>query len=173
MPPSDPNNNIEWWKLAVQIAGYAVTWLIVLVGWNVNSRQNDRRDTRKELREHVDAAIQLIRDAESNGIKFLGESAASEALYWSVYFSVQRIVPAVEELPLPNQQALMRQLVLFRRLMTAKVTVGPNTVFPPEPERRALLLEVSRGANRFVSALEDGYRKCYPLAAARNCRSDQ
>jgi hypothetical protein len=99
--------------------------------------------------------------------------ARHEALYWPIYFSVQRIVPAVEELPLPSQEAVMRQLVRFRRLMTAKVTVGPNTPFPSEPERRSFLRDVSRGANRLVSALEDGYRRRYPLAPAPkrcNCR---
>lgn len=163
MPQSVDSNNIEWWKLAVQGIGYAVTWVVVFVGWNVTSRQNDRRDTRKEVREHVDAAIAHIREVESNGIKFLSEQTSSNALYWATYFSVQRVQPAVEQLPLPNPNDLMRQLVIFRRLMTNRVTIGPDSPFPAETERRTLLLEVSRGANRFVSTIEDGYRQRYPV----------
>ncbi|WP_152038187.1 hypothetical protein [Paraburkholderia hospita] len=65
--------------------------------------------------------------------------------------------------PLPNQQEVTRQLVLFRRLMTNRVTVGPDTPLSPLEECRKLMLEVSRGADKFIAALEDGYRTRYTL----------
>ncbi|MEX3937408.1 hypothetical protein AB4Y32_37720 [Paraburkholderia phymatum] len=161
MPQNEPLNNIEWWKLGIQAGAYAVTWIIVFVGWRVSSNQNDRRDARKELREHVDAVEELIREAETNGVNFLSQDEANVALYWSTYFAVQRI--DVSNLPLPNLGDITRQLVLFRRLMTNKVTIGPDTPLPSAAERRQLMLEVSRGANRFIATLEDGYRSRYPL----------
>jgi hypothetical protein len=161
MPQSDPSNNIEWWKLGIQAGAYAITWLIVFTGWKVSSAQNDRRDARKELREYVDSTVELIREAESSGVKFLSQAAADLGLYWATYFAVQRI--DVSNLPLPNQQEVTRQLVLFRRLMTNKVTIGPDTPLPSAPECGKLMLEVSRGANKFIAVLEDGYRTRYPL----------
>ncbi len=161
MPQSALSNNIEWWKLGVQAGAYAITWIIVFVGWKVSRAQNDWRDARKELREYVDSVIGLIREAESNGVKFLSQTKADLGLYWATYFAVQRI--DVGNLPLTNQQEVTRQLVLFRRLMTNKVTIGPDTPLPPLDECRKLMLEVSRGANKFIATLEDGYRTKYPL----------
>ncbi|KAJ3473104.1 hypothetical protein NLI96_g13128 [Meripilus lineatus] len=161
MPQSAPLDNIEWWKLGVQAGAYAITWVIVFVGWRVNSAQNDRRDARKEVREYVDATAALIREAESHGMSFLSKDEADLSLYWATYFAVQRI--DISTLPLPNISDITRQLVLFRKLMTNKVTIGPDSPLPPAADRRSLMFEVSRGANKFIAVLEDGYRKRYPL----------
>jgi hypothetical protein len=68
------------------------------------------------MREYVDGIVAFIREAESNGVKFLSAENSEVALYWSTYFAVQRI--DVSNLPLPNHEGITRQLVLFRKLMT-------------------------------------------------------
>jgi hypothetical protein len=163
MPASEPCSTIEGWKSAIQVGGYAITWLIVFVGWRVNRGQNDRRDARKELREHIDAASALVRETENNGVAFLSVASLDVGLFWKTYFSVQRILPAVDELPLANHPEVMNQLVAFRRVMTNKVTIGPTAPFPNESERQLLLRELSRSANKLVIQLEAGYRLRYPL----------
>ncbi|MBU9196035.1 hypothetical protein KTD33_16030 [Burkholderia gladioli] len=94
-------------------------------------------------------------------MSYLGEDKADLSLYWATYFAVQRI--DIANLPLPNLADVTRQQVLFRKLMTNKVTIGPDSALPSADDRRSLMLEVARGANRFIAVIEDGYRQRYPL----------
>ena len=55
-----------------------ITWVLVVFGWLIISRQNDKRETRKEIRQKIDMIKRSMADLENSAVEHhtAGQTAA-------------------------------------------------------------------------------------------------
>lgn len=167
MPAETPNASdcMEIAKIAIQITGYIVTWLIVFSGWHVNNRHNARRDDRKELRDLVDDISELIRTVESDIVSFLTSTEGPQtSSYWTVQFGVRQVNSAIVGCKVFDTDTLSNLLVAYRQAITDKAIQGPETALPKGHELSIALRGVSSAGTKLVRGLELQYRARYPFS---------
>ncbi len=158
-----PETDWEFYKLIIQGVGYAVTWIIVFVGWQVAHSQNAKRDQRKELRDQVDLLTQHIRTVESDVVTYLTSiDETTSVSYWAIYFGVQRINSSITRIDCFSEKYVIDALIDFRKAVTSKAISGPNSTKPVDQDLDEALKEVSRKSNGLIQVMEARYLNHYP-----------
>lgn len=69
------NNGPAWatWLVPVaQVLGPAIGWIVLIIGWHVISRGNDRRERRKEVRALLNEIRSAILKVEEEAYEYYG-----------------------------------------------------------------------------------------------------
>src|SRR5690349_14716858 len=79
-----------------------VTWLLVVLGWWIVSKQNDKREHRKEVRSDVTDAVEQIQGVEEMAHEYLlqtsGRTKEARTLELQLKSRLQRIALALRRL---------------------------------------------------------------------------
>jgi hypothetical protein len=160
---SQTADNYENIKIAVQAIGYIVTWLIVLVGWRVNNRQNQNRDERKELRDQINDIAEVIRNVEADVVAYLTTGdGTSTASYWTVYLGVRRVHSTIVRDQVFKTKQIETALIEYRQAITDRAMPGPAAPAKNPAELDKDLRQVSKCGNALIKALEERYSEKYP-----------
>lgn len=153
----------EGWKIAIQAAGYIITWLIVFAGWRVNNKQNQSRDDRKELRDQINDIAEVIRNVEADVVAYLIAGAGTpSASYWTVYLGVRRVHSTIVRVPVFKTSHIESALIDYRKAITDRAMPGPNAPGKTPEELDQDLRHVSKCGNALIKALEVRYADMYP-----------
>lgn len=143
----------SWW-------GQAVSWAIIFVGWYVVNRQNNARETRKEIRaslldlyKHLDG----IEDAAFNYHAGTGNAGEARKIRRDIQQIAARIVLARRG---SMQISYSRELAAFRKAVTFENFDTAN--FVAKPAQDPLFDQISDTKRNLIMALEQAYSKAYP-----------
>ncbi|MGA3683477.1 hypothetical protein [Pseudomonas graminis] len=144
-----------------EIARWAVPSLIVVLGWSVVSRGNDRRETRKEVRQFLDRTIASVENIRKNVIDCLTKEVCddSKKLELSIDPELLRLEAALEILKLKVNDHKLDG----KTLRTAVYNNGHYRVLKREKMDmdHRVLQEINVAAADLCSSLEQAYRETY------------
>lgn len=142
----------------VELAKLFVPWLLIVLGWSVVSRGNDRRETRKEVRQFLDRTITSVESIRKNSIDCLTQSVCDDSrkLELSINPELLRMESALALLKLKDGG----EVVDGRRLRKAVSDNGQYQVANREKldMDHRVLTEINQAAAELVSKLEKAYR---------------
>ena len=96
-----------------------VTWLIVLIGWFVIDKQNNRREQRKEIRAAIDALGEMLDVLEQDAINF-HTSGFDERKGSELRLAIQRLSARVGRLSFSENVNLNTRIIDLRRAITLR-----------------------------------------------------
>ncbi|MDO9624061.1 MAG: hypothetical protein Q7J46_08755 [Pseudomonas sp.] len=145
--------------------GEAMRWvlpsLVVILGWSVVSRGNDRRETRKEVRQFLDRTTSSVESIRRNAIDCLtqGICDGSKKLELAIDPELLKMETALALLNLKSG----REIVNGKRLRKAVSDNGQYRVAGREKldMDHRVLMEINLSAAELVAELEKAYRDTY------------
>lgn len=155
MEPNPQCDALEWFKVLAPVG----TWLIVVVGWWIVDRQNNRRETRKEKRAKLDRVQKDIVELETAACAYHTGLDHSESSAREIVVSIQRISNDVMGLSLLDPTTENDALISMRRSITLR-NFDLSTHKPLDPSS-TLIREVSDSAQALMTILELGFQKRY------------
>lgn len=92
----------EYWELARVLVPAA----LVMIGWFFVSRDNDKRETRKEKRQFLDRTIKLLEDIQGDSVSYFltDDQAEAQKLSSKIDPALMRVETALSHLKLPGGQ---------------------------------------------------------------------
>lgn len=145
----------------VEAARWVLPSLIIILGWSVVSRGNDRRETRKEIRQFLDRTISSVEEIRKNAIDCLTQAVCddSKKLELSIDPELLRMETALALLGLKNDN----KPVDGKQLRKA---VSDNGQYRVAGRRKLdmdhrVLMEINTAAAELIAALEKAYRDTY------------
>lgn len=145
-----------------QIVGQTITWLLVIFGWFVVSRSNDRRETRKELRALVDAIRKATIEIETAAHEYFRVEAASSGHQGMI---LRRDILRLSGL-LTTLKAADPRFDIGQSLMEFRQTITGGDFDSAERKARVpadrLFLEISSAAQTLLENLESAFAQAYP-----------
>lgn len=84
----------------IQLLGQIVSIVTVVVGWIVVHKLTEKRDKRKEIRESIDAFIDLLLDLEKKAIDFHQNTSFNENTSRELVSDIQRCILRLDSYPL-------------------------------------------------------------------------
>ncbi|MFC5697492.1 hypothetical protein ACFPU0_18235 [Pseudomonas sp. GCM10022186] len=145
----------------LEVARWAVPSLIVILGWSVVSRGNDRRETRKEVRQFLDRTIASVENVRKNAIDCLTQTVceSSRKLELTIDPELLRLESALALLKLKANGVV----VDGRGLRTA---VSNNGHYRVSGRKKLdmdhhVLVGINTAAAELISKLEEAYRSSY------------
>lgn len=142
-------------------ARWVLPSLIIILGWSVVSRGNDRRETRKEIRQYLDRTISSVEETRKNAIDCLTQQVCddSKKLELTIDPALLRIEAALALLNLKNDKICVdgRQL---------RKAISDNGQYRVAGRKKLdmdhrVLMEINAAAAELISALEKAYRNTY------------
>lgn len=144
-----------WWYIPViQGIFQIITWAIVVYGWFIVNRQNNRRELRKETRATVDMLKERLEKLEEIAISFhCSEFDLSKST--EIVREIQRIYQIISRLELLSDEELSKVTKDLRRSITLKN-------FDKSSHKRLLedspvLDSIYRSINEFIDDIEYGF----------------
>ncbi|MEZ1745700.1 MULTISPECIES: hypothetical protein [Pseudomonas] len=145
----------------VEVARWLLPLLTVVLGWSVVSRGNDRRETRKEVRQFLDRTIASVENIRKNAIECLTQEVCddSKKLELSIDPELLRMESALSLLKLKNGD----EVVDGRKLRKAVSDNGQYRVAARaklDMDHR-VLSDINVAASELIANLEQAYRESY------------
>lgn len=145
----------------VEVARWLLPLLTVVLGWSVVSRGNDRRETRKEVRQFLDRTIASVENIRKNAIECLTQEVCddSKKLELSIDPELLRMESALSLLNLKNGD----EVVDGRKLRKAVSDNGQYRVAARaklDMDHR-VLSDINVAASELIANLEQAYRESY------------
>lgn len=146
----------------IEFARWVLPSLVVILGWSVVSRGNDRRETRKETRQFLDRTIASVENIRKNTLDCLtlANCEKSKKLELAIDPELLQMETALGMLSLKNADKIV---VDGRRLRKAVSDNGQYRVAGREklPMDHRVLNEINAAAAELISELEKAYRGTY------------
>lgn len=144
-----------------EVARWAVPSLIVVLGWSVVSRGNDRRETRKEIRQFLDRTISSVENVRKNVIECLTNEVCddSKKLELSIDPELLRLEGALSLLRLK----IHGEYLDGKALRAAVTNNGYYRVAKRDKVDmdHRVLQDINMAAASLTSSLEQAYRDTY------------
>jgi len=154
-----------WVPWLVEFLKVAIPSTLVVIGWNVVSRGNDRRESRKEKRQLVDKTIDHIDSIVEDAVVFFTSEDDEEAEHRAgkVLADLKRIETFLQALDLKDPASNGKTLITATTLRQSITGDGP---FWTRPRVRlnlgsSLLSVIRSEAMQLVSKLETSYLALY------------
>jgi hypothetical protein len=157
----EANSNWHWMDTATAFAP-AVSWLLVILGWWVVSRDHNNRERRKEVRGQIEGLIRDIREIEMKTYDYLpttADSNVSRSLGLRLKSDLQRLSLAlvrlakVEEIDVKDEMTALRQAITGHEF--------DSRARQPCDLDSGWALEVQTTANKLIDDLELAFREKY------------
>lgn len=143
--------------------GPIVSWLLVIAGWWVVSRDHNKRERRKEVRGQVDQLIRLTLEIEGKAFSYLPTAAESPeglALGMQLKSSLNRLAVALARLSKSEKMDLSECMTKLRQAVTSRDF--DSCARQPCNLDSQWALEISDAANALVDRLEAQFRHLHP-----------
>ena len=149
-----------WWLIPiVQGFGQAVTWAIVLFGWHIVNKQNNARESRKEIRSSIDRLIVRIEKLGELAIKF-HSTEFDASLARSILQELQNIQKTTKLTGLLSNSEQNQLNIDIRRSITLKnfdqSSYKQLSLRDPQIDR------ISCAVTNIIDAVENGFLKKFP-----------
>lgn len=145
----------------VDIARWLIPSLLIILGWSVVSRGNDRRETRKEVRQFLDRTISSVENIRKNALDCLtqGVCESSRKLELAIDPELLQMESALALLRLKNG----KEIVDGRKLRRA---VSDNGQYRVSGRKKLdmdhrVLTDINDCAAELIAELEKAYRNTY------------
>jgi len=136
------------------------TLIVVIIGWYVINRHNNKREKRREVRTQLDSFISLVSDIEKNSVKYHIEQDHNEEIARTIKRNIGALRKFAIRLNLLDTNILNRSNINLNRAITMKnFDNGENHI--PESENGELIAGIYSVCDDFVEAMESGYNKIY------------
>jgi len=145
----------------IEAARWIIPSLLIILGWSVVSRGNDRRETRKEVRQFLDRTISSVENIRKNSLDCLtqGVCESSKKLELAIDPELLQMESALALLRLKNG----KDVVDGRSLRKA---VSDNGQYRVAGRKKLdldhrVLMEINDSAAELIAELEKAYRQTY------------
>ncbi|MEX0161695.1 hypothetical protein MRBLPD1_000149 [Pseudomonas brassicacearum] len=153
---------MEWDpKYISELARWIVPSLVIILGWSVVSRGNDRRETRKEVRQFLDRTITSVENIRENAVDCLTQEICdkSKKLELTIDPELLRMETALALLKLKSDG----KIVDGTRLRKA---VSDNGQYRVAGRKKLdmdhrVLMDINSSAAELIAELEKAYRETY------------
>lgn len=145
----------------VDVARWLLPLFVVVLGWSVVSRGNDRRETRKEVRQFLDRTISSVENIRKNAIECLTQDVCddSKKLELSIDPELLRMESALSLLNLKNGKEAVDGLRLRRAVSdNGQYRVAARSKLDMD---HRVLSEINIAASELIAKLEQAYRDSY------------
>ncbi|TFY92769.1 hypothetical protein DYL59_02060 [Pseudomonas kairouanensis] len=152
----------EYWELSWELARVLVPALLVMLGWFYVSRDNNRRETRKENRQFLDRTIMLLEEIEGDSVSYFLTASQAEAqrLSSKIGPALMRVEKALSHLNLPGEHGSSINAIAVSEKVTGhnawlaakKVALAPDC---------ATIYQVNVAFAELIAALEAAYAKTF------------
>jgi hypothetical protein len=142
----------------------AVSWVLVIVGWFFVSRDQNRRERRKEVRSEIERLIHEVGQIEIRAYEYLptmADSKESRSLGLRLKSDLQRLAQSITRLSQVDEIDVKDALTTLRQAVTLGHDFDSKLRQPCDLDS-AWALEVQTAANGLIDALESTFRKRHP-----------
>jgi hypothetical protein len=148
-------------KEFLEAARWVIPSLLIIFGWSFVSRGNDRRETRKEVRQFLDRTINSVENIRANALNCLTQEICDESkkLELAIDPELLRMETALALLNLKSDKCV----VDGRHLRKAVSDNGQYRVagrIKLDMDHR-VLTEINTTAAELIAELEKAYRETY------------
>jgi len=145
----------------VEAGRWIIPSLVIVLGWSVVSRGNDRRETRKEVRQFLDRTISSVENIRENALECLtqGICDTSKKLELSIDPELLRMETALALLRLKSDGKMVDGIRLRK-------AVSDNGQYRVAGRKKLdmdhrVLTEINTSAAELIAELEKAYRDTY------------
>lgn len=153
--------NVALTAALIEAGRWIIPSIIVMIGWSVVSRGNDKRETRKEVRQFLDRTIASVENIRKNTLDCLTQSVCdnSKKLELAIDPELLQMESALNLLKLKNNNII----VDGTRLRKA---VSDNGQYRVAGRKKLdmdhrVLTEINAAATELIAELERAYRQTY------------
>lgn len=159
-------SDVASYSVVITAAGVCVA----VIGWFVVNRQNNDRESRKELRARIDAAKKNIENVLTAHRNYLAEPGYVPEKHAGVTSSLSILAAEIEavrqwvgrSVRLPLRESLTWALVEFRQALTSQAQSAADFT---QSSRQQLMLRSALAAGNLVAVFESFFNRY-----ARHCR---
>lgn len=148
----------EYWELARVL----VPAVLVMIGWFFVSRDNDRRETRKEKRQFLDRTIKLLEDIEGDSVSYFitDDQAEAQKLSSKIDPALMRVETALSHLKLPGEQGAYINATVVRDKVTGHSAwrAAQKTALAPDC---VTIYQVNVAFAELIASLEAAYARTF------------
>lgn len=156
MPPESSRAACEWFYIIAAI----IPWVIAVTGWIVVNRDNNKRESRKELRAKVDRVIQDVRSLHSIALKYHTAQHRDELAARQIRADLKLISNRIFQLRLLNPERASCLIIdLRQRITLTNFDTREHTPIDVGSEKVAAIDEV---VDALENDLEREFRDKYP-----------
>lgn len=142
----------------------SVTWLLAGIGWFVNNRMSNERETRKEIRSEVEALCKAAAEVLKNVQEYYSKSSADDGDSMrsaKVAFDLKRILRRTERLQYRVSQ--FSSVMAASEAMFEAITQEPfaSSTRPVEGVDSIILRDIEQSVHEYIDALEDAFVSAY------------
>lgn len=137
-----------------------VGWLLIVGGWFITNSQNNKRESRKELRASLDNVIKDIHETQLNALKYYtSEVEESYQLAFEIKASQSRILSKIERLrALHAGYFSLEKLSEYMHALTGEdFESSCRRVRSYKNQNDDLLLNITFQTNTLINHLESDY----------------
>lgn len=150
-----------WVVPVAQVFGQVIGWLVIVIGWRFISRDNDRRERRKEVRALLTEIRSAILSVEAEAYEYWGMPATgSEKVARKIKRDLKHLAGMVMTLKGLNPKFDLDNLLnKYRQDLTGSDFEGSSR--PARPSNDGLFVEISQSAVELTSAMNEFFRQSY------------
>lgn len=142
----------------------AISWIFVVSGWLVSSRQANDRERRKETRTEIDAICKAAIDIVDKCRKYYGvanEDSDDQRRVAEIYFEMKRFLIRAERLSrrVPSFSSAVLACGDFWDLVTEEPFDAPSR--PVHGPRSKLLGDIEMSVHRLIGEFEENFTAEY------------
>lgn len=141
---------------SVLSSNYYITWVVIIFGWFIVNWQNNKRETRKEIRNQIDLFTQKLKSLEEDSILYHKNSRHDAELSKSIKRDLEYLIKLSRRLKLLDNIILNRQIIELRKSITFSNFDNP-TKHQPQVESSSLLGGIYVSCDNFVDTFEQAY----------------
>ena len=145
----------------IEAGRWIVPSIVVIIGWYVVSRGNDKRETRKEVRQFLDRTITSVENIRKNALDCLTQSVcdSSKKLELATDPELLQMESALSLLKLKNNDVVVDGIRLRK-------AVSDNGQYRVAGRKKLdmdhrILMEINAAAAELIAELEKAYRQTY------------
>ncbi|MEJ1422241.1 MAG: hypothetical protein Q2484_17115 [Candidatus Sedimenticola sp. (ex Thyasira tokunagai)] len=135
-----------------------ITWAILIFGWFIVNRQNNLRETRKEIRAKLDSIIKLILEVEEVSVKFHTEDF-DRNLARLIRSRIARVSVAIQSTQMPFPTEMTHRIARFRQSIT--LLNFDESDHEAKPQTDSLFDDIAEETNLLIDSIEEAYSSKY------------
>ena len=137
------------------------TWIIIIIGWVVVHWLTLKRETRKEVREGIDAFLKLLQNIEAKAISFHRADEYKGDIARALRFDIQRAIAGLDRQLFSKFTIPSSLRVGLRKAVT--LTNFERGSFAPVLPDSQILNEICHAVDDIEQQIEKEYERIYPL----------
>jgi hypothetical protein len=158
---------IDWARVAsvLKALGPIGSWILIIIGWKVVSRDHNQREDRKDVRALINNLGTLVRAIEEKAHRYYlqgGATAGAQTLSMEIRRDFKRLAGDLGRLKkLCGSVDFKFDLIAFRQAVSGgDFDVKKRSACTPDSTK---LSDVSSAADSLLSILEDGFTERFKI----------